>query len=157
MRTFLVPRTDYSIEDTWHVFGLKATGSDDIVVDNAFVPEYRTHKASDGFLCANPGQQENDAPLYRLPWAQIFVRSVSSAALGAARGAVSAFLEIAKARVSTNTGKATKADPLALAAAARAYAQVDEMEAVLHRNFDRLLAYADRKEPMPVDERLLYR
>ncbi|MBW8910500.1 MAG: flavin-dependent monooxygenase, partial [Sphingomonas sp.] len=120
MRTFLVPRTDYSIEDTWHVFGLKATGSHDIVVDNAFVPDYRTHKASDGFLCTNPGQQENDAPLYRLPWGQIFVRSVSSAALGAARGAVSAFLDIAKARVSTNTGKATKADPLALAAAARA-------------------------------------
>ncbi|MBW8911137.1 MAG: flavin-dependent monooxygenase, partial [Sphingomonas sp.] len=36
-------------------------------------------------------------------------------------------------------------------------AQVDEMETVLHRNFGRLLAYADRKEPMPVDERLLYR
>jgi 3-hydroxy-9,10-secoandrosta-1,3,5(10)-triene-9,17-dione monooxygenase len=157
MRTFLVPRSDYRIEDTWHVFGLKATGSNDIVVENAFVPEYRTHRAADGFMCANPGQAENDAPLFSLPWAQIFVRSVSSAALGAARGAIGAFLAIARTRVSTNTGKQSKSDPFALAAAARAYAQVDEMEATLHRNFERLMAHAEAREAIPAEERLLYR
>jgi 3-hydroxy-9,10-secoandrosta-1,3,5(10)-triene-9,17-dione monooxygenase len=157
MRTFLVPRTDYVIEDTWDVFGLKATGSNDIVVDGAFVPDYRTHKATDGFLCANPGQLENDGPLYRLPWAQVFTRSVSTAALGATRGALSAFIEIAKSRVSTNTGKASKADPLAMAAAAKAAAQVDEMVTTLHRNFATLLGYAQLAEPMPADLRLFYR
>lgn len=157
MRTFLVPRTEYVIEDTWHTFGLRATGSHDVVVNDAFVPDYRTHRAADGFMCTNPGQLENDAPLFRLPWAQIFVRSVSSSALGAARGALAAFLQTARERVSTNTGKATRADPLALAAAAKAYAQVDEMEAVLHRNFDRLLALAERGEAAPMADRLLYR
>ena len=40
-RTFLVPRADYEIEDTWNAMGLQATGSNDIVIDKpVFVPEY---------------------------------------------------------------------------------------------------------------------
>lgn len=157
MRTFLLPRTDYSIVDAWHVFGLQGTGSQDIVVERAFVPEYRTHKASDGFLCRNPGQTENDAPLFRLPWAQVFLRLVSTAALGAARGALQAYIEIAGTRVSTNTGKATKADPIAQNAAAKLHAQIDEMTVVLHRNCEALMAHARAGREIPLEERLRYR
>ena len=42
-RAFLVPRRDYEIDDNWQVMGLCGTGSKDIVVNDAFVPEYRTH------------------------------------------------------------------------------------------------------------------
>src|SRR5690606_11567538 len=83
MRTFLVPRADYEIVDDWHVMGLKGTGSKTIVVKDAFVPEYRTHKARDGFTCDNPGNAVNNAPLFRLPFGQVFVRAVSSSAIGA--------------------------------------------------------------------------
>jgi len=157
MRTFLVPRSDYEIKDTWHVFGLQGTGSQDIVVDRAFVPEHRTHKASDGFLCTNPGQVENDAPMYRLPWAQVFVRLVSSAALGGAKAATKGAIEIMKTRISTNTGKASKADPLLQNAIARAWAEIDEMEAVLARNFNAMIAHAEAGEPIPMEERTLFR
>ncbi|SNS08590.1 3-hydroxy-9,10-secoandrosta-1,3,5(10)-triene-9,17-dione monooxygenase [Sphingomonas laterariae] len=157
MRTFLVPRTDYVIERTWDVFGLQGTGSHDIVVDRAFVPDYRTHKASDGFMCTNPGQKENDAPLYRLPWAQVFLRLVSSAALGGTRAGINAAVQITKDRVSTNTGKASKSDPVLLNAIAKAYAQLDEMELVLRRNFDDLIAIAESGEPIPMEKRTLYR
>lgn len=127
MRTFLLPRGDYRIERNWDVFGLQGTGSQDIVVERAFVPEYRTHRSVDGFNCRNPGQKENDGILYTLPWAQIFVRSVSSAALGGARAGIEAALAIAADRVSTNTGKASRTDPILHAAIARAHAQVGEM------------------------------
>ena len=157
MRTFLVPRSDYKIDRTWDVFGLQGTGSHDIVVERAFVPDYRTHKSSDGFLCANPGQKENDGPLYRLPWAQVFLRLVSSAALGGARAGVNAAVQITKDRVSTNTGKASKSDPVLLNAIARAYAQLDEMELVLRRNFDDLIAIAETNQPIPMEKRTLYR
>ena len=53
-RTFLLPRKDFEVIDTWHVMGLKGTGSKDIVVKDVFVPEYRTHKATDGFMGTNP-------------------------------------------------------------------------------------------------------
>ena len=51
--------SDYEIVDTWHVPGLKGTGSHDIVVEDAFVPEYRTQKYSDNFrgVRAGPGAE----------------------------------------------------------------------------------------------------
>src|SRR5262249_38516935 len=81
MRTFLLPRSDYRIDDNWHVAGLKGTGSKDIVVEDAFVPEHRTHRLIDGYLLKSPGHALNPAPLYRLPFGQIFVRSVSTSAI----------------------------------------------------------------------------
>lgn len=157
MRTFLLPRSDYTIDrDAWHVFGLQGTGSHDIHVNDVFVPEYRTHRAIDGFLCQNPGQAENTGPLYTLPWAQVFTRSVSTAAFGGARAAVNAALKIAENRVSTNTGKASKADPHLQAAIAKAHAQILEMEATLRSSMDDLMGYAQRGEAIPMAKRALY-
>ena len=155
MRTFLVPRADYEIIENWDVFGLQGTGSHDIHVNDVFVPEYRTHRAIDGFLCQNPGQAENDGPLFALPWAQIFLRLVSTAALGGARGAIAGAVEITKSRISTNTGKASKADPILLNTIAKAHAQVEEMSAVLRRNFDDMLG--ERATPLTLEKRALYR
>ena len=157
MRAFLLPRSDYTIDrDAWHVFGLQGTGSHDVIVDNVFVPDYRTHRAVDGFLCENPGQIENSAPLFNLPWAQVFVRSVSTAAFGGARAAVNAAIEIMQNRVSTNTGKAAKADPFLQAAIAKAHAQIIEMETTLRQTFDELMAYAERGEAIPMAKRALF-
>jgi 3-hydroxy-9,10-secoandrosta-1,3,5(10)-triene-9,17-dione monooxygenase len=157
MRTFLLPRSDYTIDrDAWHVFGLQGTGSHDIIVDDVFVPEYRTHRAVDGFLCQNPGQAENTGPLYTLPWAQVFVRSVSTAAFGGARAALNAALGIMASRVSTNTGKASKADPLLHVATTKAHAQLLEMETTLRLTFDDLMDHATRGEPIPMEKRALY-
>lgn len=157
MRTFLLPRGDYQvIEGTWDVFGLQGTGSFDILVERVFVPEHRTHRASDGFACTNPGQAENDGPLYRLPWAQVFVRSVSTAAFGGARAAVNAAKEIMQGRISTNTGKASKADPLLHGAIAEAHAQILEMELTHQTTFDRLMAKSESGESITLEERALY-
>jgi 3-hydroxy-9,10-secoandrosta-1,3,5(10)-triene-9,17-dione monooxygenase len=78
-RTFLVPIDDYQIVENWDVVGLQGTGSHDIVVEDVFVPEHRTHKSMDGFLCDNPGNRVNTAPLYRMPFMQVFVRAVCPA------------------------------------------------------------------------------
>lgn len=157
MRTFLLPRSDYTIDmDEWHVFGLQGTGSHGITVDRAFVPEYRTHRAVDGFLCQNPGQQVNEAPLFSLPWAQVFVRSVSTAAFGGARAAINAAMKIMEDRISTNTGKASKDDPMLHAAIAAAHAQSLEMELTLEKTFEDLLEIAERGEEIPMEKRALY-
>nr|WP_254925541.1 MULTISPECIES: oxidoreductase [unclassified Rhodococcus (in: high G+C Gram-positive bacteria)] len=37
----LLPRSDYVIEDTWYVTGMRASGSNTVVVDDTFVPEHR--------------------------------------------------------------------------------------------------------------------
>jgi 3-hydroxy-9,10-secoandrosta-1,3,5(10)-triene-9,17-dione monooxygenase len=157
MRTFLLPRSDYEIVHDWNVFGLQATGSHGIIVDKAFVPEHRTHKAVDGFLCKNPGQSVNTAALFKLPWAQVFVRAVSSAAIGSLQGALNAFVGIAAKRVSTNTGKSTKLDPFALNAAARTQSAILEMKTVLMKSFDDMLATIRAGKEIPVPDRIRYR
>ncbi|WP_395407502.1 acyl-CoA dehydrogenase family protein [Pseudoduganella sp. UC29_106] len=156
-RTFLLPRSDYRIERNWDVLGLCGTGSHDIVVDGVFVPDYRTHKSADGFQCNSPGNAVNTAPLYRLPFAQIFVRAVSTASLGALQGAINQFRAYAAKLVSTNTGQKTNEDTGAQMACAEAQAAADEMRVVLLRNFAHMMALAREGKPLSVETRVEYR
>ncbi len=78
-RTFLVPKRDYVVEDTWYAMGLEGTGSNDIVIETpVFVPDHMTHRQMDGFNCVN----EQPNPMYSIPWAQFFIRVVSTPAIG---------------------------------------------------------------------------
>lgn len=156
-RTFLVPRSDFEVIDTWHVMGLKGTGSKDIVVKDAFVPEHRTHKASDGFMGTNPGRHTFTADLYKLPFGQIFVRAVSSAAIGSLQGALDTFLDFAKVRVGDMGNKTSEQAPAQLAASETALA-IDEMKLVLNRNFDVLMDKIRAKQPLDdIRQRLHFR
>jgi 3-hydroxy-9,10-secoandrosta-1,3,5(10)-triene-9,17-dione monooxygenase len=157
MRTFLLPRGDYRIDDNWHVAGLKATGSKDIVVENAFVPEHRTHKLIDGFKRQSPGNAVNEAPLYRLPFGQIFVRSVSTSAIGAAQGALDLFLESAAKRVAASDGAKVAEDPAVQSVCARAATLVDEARLVLKRNFDEMMALVRAGKDIGIDRRVRFR
>ena len=157
MRTFLLPISDYSIEDNWDVMGLKGTGSHDIVVDDVFVPEYRTHKALDGFTMMSPGNEVNTAPLFKIPFGQIFVRAVCSSSIGALQGAIDDYCEVTGNRVGINDGKKTAIDPVAQMVLAEASVVVDELKLVLHRNFDRMMDAARGAESLTMDERVKMR
>jgi 3-hydroxy-9,10-secoandrosta-1,3,5(10)-triene-9,17-dione monooxygenase len=88
-RSFLLLRDQYQIDDNWHVAGLQGTGSKDIVVADAFVPEHRSQSHIDyGTNLSLPGQKLNDGPLYRLPWSVVFHMALASATLGSALGFV---------------------------------------------------------------------
>jgi 3-hydroxy-9,10-secoandrosta-1,3,5(10)-triene-9,17-dione monooxygenase len=157
MLTFLLPRSDYRIEDNWHTIGLRGTGSNDIVVEGAFVPEHRTHKLFDGFRCKSPGNAVNPAPLYRLPFGQLFVRSVSTSCIGIADAALEAFLATASKRVGAGDGAKVAIDPQVQRVAAEAAVALSEVKLVLQRNIASLQAYAERGEPAPVPLRVRYR
>jgi 3-hydroxy-9,10-secoandrosta-1,3,5(10)-triene-9,17-dione monooxygenase len=154
-RTFLVPISDYEIVDNWDVVGLQGTGSHDVVVDDAFVPEHRTHKAMDGFLCDNPGNAVNSAPLYRMPFMQVFVRAVCTASLGCIEGALDDFIEVAKTR-QVGPNKMMN-DPFARSLAAEVKTSIEEMKLTMVRNFDAMMACTRAGEPIPVEDRIRYR
>lgn len=155
-RTFLLPKSDYEVVDTWNVMGLKGTGSKDVVVKDVFVPEYRTHKAQDGFLGTNPGRDTFPAPLYKMPFGQIFVRAVSSAAIGGLQGAVNSFRDWGKAWMG-NMGVKTADQGPAQMAVAESLAAIDEMKLVLNRNFDVLMDAARNGRQVEIERRLQYR
>lgn len=156
-RTFLVPLGDYRIVDNWNVSGLGGTGSHDIVVEDAFVPEYRTHRSLDGFTGNNPGCAVNTNPVFRLPFGQVFVRAVSSSAIGALQGALDAYVEVNLNRVGLNDGKRAAQDPIGQYAVAEARAVIDESKLVLFRNFDRMVDSVTGGEPLSMDERIKMR
>ena len=151
-RTFLVPRDDYVIEDTWFSMGLQATGSNDIVIEKpVFVPHYRTHKQMDGFNC----KHEQDDPIYNIPWAQIFIRIVSTPAIGAVKHALNLFMENSS-KSSTDPTK-LQGDPDILRRLAEVSNLVDEAETILFRNFDRLVENAQAGRETPIQDRIKYR
>ncbi|WP_334040337.1 acyl-CoA dehydrogenase family protein [Burkholderia ambifaria] len=156
-RTFLLPKSDYQIQQDWDVLGLRATGSHDIVVDDVFVPAYRTHKAIDGMMGTSPGLAVNDAPLFRLPFAQIFVRAVCTSCIGALQGALDDFTGYAATRVSANSGAKTTDDPGAQNACANAAVAIDEMTVLLKRNFAELMASVTGGPAVSIERRVHFR
>ena len=155
-RTFLVPRSDYVIEDTWHSMGLQGTGSNDIVVKDAFVPDYRTHKQTDGFQGTNPGVSPDSATLYHLPWAQLFVRVVSTPAIGAARDALSLYQSLVTGKASGDVTKLAQ-DLGTQMRIAHARNAIEEMTTVMFGNFDAMLQALRAGETVDIDARILYR
>ena len=98
MVSFLVPRTDYRIEDTWHVMGLRGTGSNDLVVDDKFVPEHRVHPFTSG-------STTSDSPIYSVPFTALFGYSLTAPILGMAIGAYDEHVRYTRDRERLTAGK----------------------------------------------------
>lgn len=154
-RTFLVPIEDYEIVDNWDTVGLQGTGSHDVVVKDAFVPEHRTHKVIDGFHCDNPGNAVNQAPLYRMPFMQVFVRAVCTASLGALEGSLQSYQEVMKTRVAGPVPM--RNDPRARQLAAEVKSDIEQMKLVMYRNFDEMMSCTRDGSVIEIEDRVRYR
>jgi 3-hydroxy-9,10-secoandrosta-1,3,5(10)-triene-9,17-dione monooxygenase len=155
-RFFVVPQRDYKTVDTWQVAGLQGTGSIDVIVDDAFVPAYRTQHLKDNFLLKGAGQALNTSGLYHVPFGQIFVRGVSTSGLGALQAMLAALIAYGSTRVSRAGGRSAE-NPFIQLLCAETAATIDAMRATLHRNFRALHDYADRGETPPLELRLRYK
>jgi alkylation response protein AidB-like acyl-CoA dehydrogenase len=95
---FLLPVGDVEIEDNWFVYGLCGTGSKNIVVHDAFVPAHRVLLFADTRSGHTPGARHHPNPLYRLPLLVLGASMLASTAVGAAKGALAAYLEMTAGR-----------------------------------------------------------
>lgn len=155
--TFLVPKSDAIVHPVWNTIGLRGTGSHDVEVIDAFVPEYRVHHSRDGAEGSSPGLVVNTNPIFRLPFGQIFVRAVSSSSIGALEGAIEAFRAYASRRVSSNDMSRTALQPAVQRLTADATATVDECKLILQRNMARMMELAVAGKGPDLEERLLFR
>jgi alkylation response protein AidB-like acyl-CoA dehydrogenase len=94
----LVPRRDYSIVDEWQVSGLAGTGSKDLVIEDAFVPEHRVLTMAQVNSKSPPGLALHDHPIYRIPLFSSFSFFIATPVVGMARGAVDQYIEYVKTR-----------------------------------------------------------
>ena len=154
-RTFLLPASDYAIDDVWDTVGLRGTGSNDIVVDNAFVPEHRSLSFTNVTRCACPGQEANTGALYRIPFGSIFSYAITTPVIGMATGAYAAHVDYQRGRVRASyVGQKSAEDPFAQVRIAEAAALIDAAWLALERNMTELMAHANVAEKIPLPLRL---
>jgi 3-hydroxy-9,10-secoandrosta-1,3,5(10)-triene-9,17-dione monooxygenase len=157
-RTFLLPASDYEIDDVWDTVGLRGTGSNDIVVCRAFVPEHRSLSFNDVFRCAGPGQEANPAPLYRLPYGSLFSYAVTTPVIGMAMGAYQAHVAYQRERVRASyVGQKAAEDPHSQVRVAEAAAELDSAWLALERNMAELMEHARAGTKIPLPLRLRVR
>ncbi|MDH3680032.1 MAG: acyl-CoA dehydrogenase family protein [Acidimicrobiia bacterium] len=102
----VVPRSRYEIIDTWHVNGLRGTGSHDVAVRDLFVP--------DAMVTEVAGRKPNhDGPLYRLPPFTRLAYNKVGVATGIARAALDAFVELAASKQPRLSSRALRERPRA--------------------------------------------
>ncbi|MFS3129581.1 3-hydroxy-9,10-secoandrosta-1,3,5(10)-triene-9,17-dione monooxygenase oxygenase subunit [Nocardioides sp. Bht2] len=157
-KTFMVPRDKYEIVDVWNVVGLRGTGSNDIVVEETFIPEAFTLSMSDTGRCYGPGQTENTSDLYRLPFHSLFTTTITTPIVGMATGAYAEHVEMQQKRVrAAYLGEKASSDPFAAVRIARAGSDIDAAWALLLSNIRDEQAYVARGEQIPLQLRLKVR
>ncbi|MET9677257.1 acyl-CoA dehydrogenase family protein [Streptomyces sp. NPDC006482] len=84
-RFLAVPRASYAIGDSWFNVGLRATGSNTLVLDGVTVPDARSVALADLLAGKAPAAE---APCHRVPMKAANGLTLAAPLLGAARGAL---------------------------------------------------------------------
>ena len=138
---FLVPRGEYEIVDNWNVMGLCGTGSCDVAVDST-VPPHRVHSV------VKTGSEVSDAPIYQLPFFQVFPPAAVVPLVGTAQGALDEYLVQQKDRARI-TGGTVGSEPSSQIRVAESAADLDAARLTLFRNCAGLTQLAASGDPLP--------
>ncbi len=93
VRTTLFPKESAQIIDNWQVLGLRGTGSDSYAVEDLFVPQQFTLARDD------PAERREPGLLYKFTSGMVYAMGFSNVSLGIARGALDAFVELARDKI----------------------------------------------------------
>ncbi|HVB16425.1 MAG TPA: acyl-CoA dehydrogenase family protein [Stellaceae bacterium] len=155
---FLLPVEDCRIIDNWFVCGLSGTGSKDIAVEDLFIPEHRVLKFSETRAGTSPGARHHDNPIYRIPLLMLGASMLASTAIGAARGALDAYLDMTTGRTTRGAlaGGGLRMTEFATVQLrlADAAASVDAAELILLTDMRNALAKLRRGDEITVSDRI---
>lgn len=157
-RFFLVPKRDYRSLDNWDAYGLTGTGSHDVEVIDAFVPEHRSINA-ERFASGleTYGAKEHGTLLFKLPPFPTFGFSLGVVPLGAAKAALEEYVAVTRKRAGTYTGaRLAELTPLQIRIG-EASACIDYFEQVMRADMAELIAIVERGESPSVEARLRWK
>lgn len=101
--TVALPMSQARVLDTWYASGLAATGSNDILIEDVFVPDHMAVTQSELVMGATPGAKIHANPMYRMPSTAFLALVTTAPPVGAARAAVELFRQRLKVRKVTGT------------------------------------------------------
>lgn len=134
MRFLFVHTDDVEILDTWHVGGLRGTGSHDVVVDDLHVPGERTLTPADPVTI--------EGPLGHIPIVGTLALGYAAQMLGIAGAAIDATVDIGRTKVTPNPVPDMRDRPSVQLAIATASAERSAARAHLFDVADRTWAIA---------------
>ena len=144
LHTMFVRREDCKGIDTWHSLGMRGTGSIDIVVEDAFVPE--EHASS---LFGTPSQVSG--ALYKAGPLVLFSMAVASVLPGIARSAIDAFVELAREKTPTLSQTGLASRPTIHAEVARAEARLQAARAFFYEVAAEIMTAVETGGSLPDD------
>jgi alkylation response protein AidB-like acyl-CoA dehydrogenase len=149
-RLLFVPAEQCRIHDTWHVIGLRGTGSHDYSVKGVTVPV----AYSVDVLADRPTRRER---LYAFPLIPFVEAAVGAVPIGIARAALDAFAELAKTRRAYRSRRPLRADPTTQRELGRAELHVRSAEALLFTAVDDMWRTVTAGRRPSVEQRALLR
>ncbi len=148
----LVPAGDISVVDVWHTDGMCATGSNDVVADDVFVPEHRLVKVADIYAGTTPGATLHDADVYRWPLVPGLALTAAMPALGAAERVTEIYMQRLNERVLAYEGTSQKDKPAAQARLGQARVRLRALHGLLADTTGRIddILASGNKVPRPI-------
>lgn len=145
-RMMVFPASDATLIDTWHVMGLKGTGSGDFEVKDIRVPKGRS-------VSLVTDKPRETGALYKFPAFGLLALGVTAVALGNARGALDAFRDLATVKKSQGSSKTLSERQTVQAEYARSEAAWRAARAYLYSEIDRVWAVAQGEDEIPIQAR----
>jgi alkylation response protein AidB-like acyl-CoA dehydrogenase len=131
--------------DTWHVTGLRGTGSTDFQVTDVFVPEERAVAYLDP---RNP-----DRPLYQFPNFTFLALGIAAVSLGIARAAIDELVSLASGKKRVGNSKTMAEKTHTQLEVARAEASLRSARAFYYEAIDAAWSLAAQGERVPMELR----
>ncbi|BBX71281.1 acyl-CoA dehydrogenase family protein [Mycolicibacterium psychrotolerans] len=132
----LLPIDEVHIEDVWHTDGMRATGSNDVVIDDVFVPAHRLVAVSDIYTGAAPGAAVHDGHTYRWPMVPALALLAAMPALGSAERAAGIYTDRLAQRYLAYEGVMQKDKPVAAIRLGDASVRLRALRALLSDTVD---------------------
>ena len=127
----LLPAGDITVEDVWHTDGMRATGSNDAMVTDVFVPEHRLVRITDIYAGTAPGAGLHDSATYRWPMVPALALLSAMPALGSAERVTETYAQRLAERVLAYEGVMQKDKPIAQARLAGAQVRLRALRGLL--------------------------
>ena len=157
LRWFLVPRSDYTIEDTWFVSGMRGTGSKDIVMEETFVPEHRAGNVAAMREGQSPGRKLHGSCNYQIPHSSMLSYTLVAPILGIAQGALDEFEEYMVDRIAYTSGEKMGENPAVHIRLSEAEAEIHSARLIMKNDGDDLFGQIRRGEMPSTAQRARFR
>ena len=151
IRDMLFPKANAEMTDIWQVIGLRGTGSDKYTVTDLFVPERHSVSRNE------PGARRENGLLYHFSNLQLYSSGFAGVAMGIARGALDAFVELARDKIPRGARRTLRDNNVVQSQVAQGEARLAAARAFLLGSLENITREVARTGRLTLEQRMTIR